>query len=616
MTRVRQQRHQKQEETISLKQRRRQVTTSTNGKAKVRIIPSAAFSESNQTGTNASADSGASLQPTSGVKHEGMEANSGRISRTSTQFAENQKSKAPEKTPVTHTDSVDNDDQELLKRVFKARNGEKLKRLMEGDFIGYKSSVDADSARICKVIFWVGEHLERVEQIMRNCASPLKDWDEQIDGKTRLQLRIQKCYDFLKKKGGGKLNCYRWPRQKEPDSNESDARNQKEADSSESEAGSRMLKKSEAERYGIKNGGFFYDSNDVKEAEVSLTNFTAKILRDIVHDDGAVQHRLIELEATIGPDRKIVSVPAEDFQRMTWIGTQLGSKAIMFPGRFSRERTRAAIQATSGQVPEHLVFRHTGWREVGGQLAFLHGNGAIGADAHQTNLRLDGLDRYQLPVGGCNILEGIRASLRFLNLSSSPLGYVLFAVNYRAPLCHFLPCSVLVHVEGPSGSFKSSFCAAGLAHFGKFASKEDLPARWAFTGTILEKLTFLAKDVPLVIDDLNPEHNFRLRQALEENFSRIIGAVGDQTGKKRSNEKLETRPEFYPRGVVLSTGEYTPQLATSRQGRLLVGPVARNDIKKAELTALQELLPVLPGAMIGYLNHIRSVRLRRARSSG
>ena len=58
---------------------------------------------------------------------------------------------------------------------------------------------------------------------------------------------------------------------------------------------------------------------------------------------------------------------------------------------------------------------------------------------------------------------------------------------------------------------------------------EDLPARWEFTDNILEKTAFLAKDVILVVDDLNPESSRVRKEELERRFSRIAASVGNST---------------------------------------------------------------------------------------
>src|SRR5207249_11678811 len=129
--------------------------------------------------------------------------------------------------------------------------------------------------------------------------------------------------------------------------------------------------------------------------------------------------------------------------------------------------------------------------------------------------------------------QSMRLSLEFLKAGHRKVAYVAWALPWRAVLCEQVPCTVLPHFVGGTGKLKSSFAAALLAHHGEFRTKEDLPARWEFTDNILEKTTFLAKDVLLVVDDLNPESTKVRREELERRFSRISASVGNLTGRRR-----------------------------------------------------------------------------------
>jgi hypothetical protein len=145
-----------------------------------------------------------------------------------------------------------------------------------------------------------------------------------------------------------------------------------------------------------------------------------------------------------------------------------------------------------------------------------------------------------------------------------------------------------------------------LAHFGPFRTKEDIPARWEFTDNILEKIAFLAKDVVVVFDDLNTETTRARKDDLEERFSRLAGSVGNLTGRRRMRRDYGTRLEYRPRGLVLSTGEYTPLLAQSRLARIFPIPFDPGAVDTAALTAVQRRLDALPSAVRGFIEHLRS----------
>jgi hypothetical protein len=135
-------------------------------------------------------------------------------------------------------------------------------------------------------------------------------------------------------------------------------------------------------------------------------------------------------------------------------------------------------------------------------------------------------------------------------------------------------------------------------------TKEDLPARWEFTDNILEKVTFLAKDVLVVFDDLNPETSKARKDDLERRFSRLAGDVGNLTGRRRMRRDYGTRLEYRPREL-LSTGEYTPLLAQSRLARIFPIPFNPGAVDTAALAAVQRRLDVLPYALRGFIERLR-----------
>src|SRR5207253_10354096 len=113
--------------------------------------------------------------------------------------------------------------------------------------------------------------------------------------------------------------------------------------------------------------------------ELRLTNFVATIATDVVEDDGAELRRRFEIEAHLFRSCRRFSVPAEAFPSMGWAAEHLGARAIVYPGLGLRDHARTAVQVLSGEVPEHHVHCHTGWREREQGWAYLHAGGAIGA---------------------------------------------------------------------------------------------------------------------------------------------------------------------------------------------------------------------------------------------
>jgi len=106
-----------------------------------------------------------------------------------------------------------------------------------------------------------------------------------------------------------------------------------------------------------------------------LTNFNARIVSDVVEDDGAEQWRRFEIEAELNGRRSGFTVQAERFFGMGWPSEHLGATAIVYPGFGTKDHARAAIQIASGDVPLRYRYAHTGWRKVGDGWAYLHAGG-------------------------------------------------------------------------------------------------------------------------------------------------------------------------------------------------------------------------------------------------
>jgi len=123
----------------------------------------------------------------------------------------------------------------------------------------------------------------------------------------------------------------------------------------------------------------------------AIANFIARIVTDMIRDDGDEQRRDFRVEAEVDGQRLVFTVAAAEFGRMGWVLQKLGPQAIIYPGQ--QQHARAAIQVLSGAIPQEHVFAHLGWRRHGLQWVYLHGTGALGVDGP-----VSGLQQVQLPA--------------------------------------------------------------------------------------------------------------------------------------------------------------------------------------------------------------------------
>ena len=140
---------------------------------------------------------------------------------------------------------------------------------------------------------------------------------------------------------------------------------------------------------------------------------------------------------------------------------------------------------------------------------------------------------------------------------------------YRAPLGEPSPIDFALHLAGPTGAFKTELAALAQAHFGAAFNGRHLPASWADTANMLEKKAFLAKDAVLVVDDFAPTGTTTDVQRLHREADRLFRAAGNRAGRARMRADGGSRPTYYPRGLIISTGEDIPS-GQSLRARLLV----------------------------------------------
>lgn len=333
----------------------------------------------------------------------------------------------------------------------------------------------------------------------------------------------------------------------------------------------------------FEQAGCVYRTTLTKDGPVTVTlgNFTARIVEDTVHDDGAEQTCSLAVEGTLANGRPLprVQVPAVDFAGMNWVVPAWGTRAVVHAGLGIKDHLRAALQMLSGDVPRRTIYGHTGWRNVGGAWVYLHAGGAIGADglAVDTAVSLpDPLVGFRLPVPpeGAELADAVHASLGLLRLGAKRVTFPLLAAVYRAAMGD---TDFSLHLSGPTGCYKSEAAALAQQHYGAGMDARHLPASWSSTGNALEALAFAGKDALLVIDDFCPAGSVADVQRYHREADRLFRGQGNRSGRQRMRADASLRPSKPPRGLTLSTGEDTPR-GQSLRARLLVLEVSPGDL--------------------------------------
>ena len=108
------------------------------------------------------------------------------------------KAKAKGTQPVGASKPSNLGDAELLEKAGTAKGGAKFTALMAGDWSGYASQSEGDSALCCKLAFWTGKDTSRIDRLFRQSGLYREKWDDRHhgDGSTYGQGTIQRALEL------------------------------------------------------------------------------------------------------------------------------------------------------------------------------------------------------------------------------------------------------------------------------------------------------------------------------------------------------------------------------------------------------------------------------------
>ncbi len=353
---------------------------------------------------------------------------------------------------------------------------------------------------------------------------------------------------------------------------------------------------------------------DGEPTTIRLCNFSATITEENIIDDGRDITHFFCIDGKMSGKHPLprLEIPAANFSGMSWV-PRWGSKPCLEPGQTVKDFVRHAIQTGSNGVKVVTHYAHTGWREIGGEMVYLHTGGAIGG-VEGISVRLSqGLDRYALPPLPPNTPEkaedGLRnalnTSLSFLEIGNRAVTVPLFALAYLSPLTTLInPMpNFSMYLYGSSGTFKTTTAILALSHFGSFNGVESLSS---FDDTVgnLEKRSFTLKDTLHIVDDYHPSAHKSNAQIRENTVQRLIRNYSNRTARGRLNSDLTEKGRYEPRGMLLLTAEELPTLE-STLARVCIIEVKDGEIDKKKMSELQAKANLLPFVMTAYLQWVR-----------
>ena len=353
----------------------------------------------------------------------------------------------------------------------------------------------------------------------------------------------------------------------------------------------------EADRFLFTPEGTFHVTYEEGEpVHVPLANFSAKIINELRVTDGVDEQIEFELEARLHEKRSLLTITAEEFDRMDWPLKCLGAEAIIRAGNYVRDELREAIQWFSGGVPRIPIFCHLGWVQHNSRWVYLHAEGAIGSDfgpadspgdknrsyhnlqqanpldavgpktpiqgmdtsAQPVRVRVPPLfEKYRLPkpFQGTRLVEDILVTLRFLELGPDRIVMPLFAAIFRAAMD---TVNFSIFILGPTGNFKSELALLIVQFFGPSLTIADLRG-WNSTAAALANFAFQAKNTVFPVDDfvLAGSHSDALRAYKQADD--LLRSQANRAGRHRARGDGSLREGKPPRCLLLCTGESLPR---------------------------------------------------------
>lgn len=343
-----------------------------------------------------------------------------------------------------------------------------------------------------------------------------------------------------------------------------------------------------------------FRENDEGETEL-MANFVATIVEETRYVNGLTTETKLHIEGEQNgenPEADPIKLPrvevtSESFQSMNWVLSNWGVRCVIRPGQGIKDDLRAEIQLASKPLVK-TIYRHMGWTELaGGKRAYLHAGGAITAAGNDDSVTVQLPQELMLYDMATQVKpqDGARAILDLAGLAEPRIMWPMIAAALT-PL--YGPVDFAIHLAGRTGTFKSEVMSLMQSFYGPKMDARHLPGSWSSTGNALEAQAFYAANAAFVVDDFIPVGTSWQLRAYQQNADKLIRAQGNQSGRARLTDVSNLQRTMYPRGIILSTGEDTPE-GHSIRARMLIIELSPGDVKPQALTRAQSMRPLFVG---------------------
>ena len=342
--------------------------------------------------------------------------------------------------------------------------------------------------------------------------------------------------------------------------------------------------------YFKSNGALWMIRRTAKgDIDTQIATFAPRILRETILHNSNEDQKLFVLGGISASGEVLpeCEIPAKDLGRMEWVDNRMPSDCLLFVEGQADKHVKNAIKTTASLAEHTDVWCCTGWQKIDGRWEFL----MPGYGEQEVRLT-DNLKRYALE-SGCRD-DDLLSFAAFVLSDDIPHEYLLPALchTFLSPLNEFMNQAgmqprYLLAMIGQTGSYKSSLAAVVLSSFGEFAI-DSFPLTFRSTANSVPEVGHILKDVLLVIEDYHPLSK-KAAEEMKHVLQVAVRAWGDHAGRTRLRPDASINEPKAPRGNVIVTGEFLPDLAPSDFARLFVVEMQKEVIEDKVMRDVQDL---------------------------
>ena len=344
------------------------------------------------------------------------------------------------------------------------------------------------------------------------------------------------------------------------------------------------------EPYFKSNGALWMIRRTAKgDIDTQIATFAPRILRETILHNSNEDQKLFVLGGITASGEVLpeCEIPAKDLGKMDWVDNSMPSDCLLFVEGQADKHVKNAIKTTASLAEHTDVWCYTGWQKIEGRWEFL----MPGYGEQEVRLT-DNLKRYALEPD-CRD-DDLLTFAEFVLSDDIPHTYLLPALchTFLSPLNEFMNQAgmqprYLLAMIGQTGSYKSSLAAVVLSSFGEFAI-DSFPMTFRSTANSVPEVGHILKDVLLVIDDYHPLSK-KDAEEMKNVLQVAVRAWGDHAGRTRLRPDASINEPKAPRGNVIVTGEFLPDLAPSDFARLFVVEMQKEVIEDKVMRDAQDL---------------------------